>query len=126
MLVLKMVNRHLAKLTREYTATQKGDLRALAIAEELSQVGDETHELATTTKYMRTVEERIRHAVENLGGDSGGDSMAANGRETSDLANLQNLNALAKALTNHGYFKGNVGGGGRSRTYDAADMSRVL
>ena len=82
--------------------------------------------LATTTKYMRTVEERIRHAVENLGGDSGGDSMAANGRETSDLANLQNLNALAKALTNHGYFKGNVGGGGRSRTYDAADMSRVL
>jgi len=39
MLVLKMVNRHLAKLTREYTATQKGDLRALAIAEELSQVG---------------------------------------------------------------------------------------
>jgi hypothetical protein len=122
MLVLKMVNRHLAKLTRKYTATQKGDLRALAIAEELSQVGDETHELATTTKYMRTVEERIRYAVENLGGDS----MAANGRETSDLANLQNLNALAKALTNHGYFKGNVGGGGRSRTYDAADMSRVL
>ena len=107
MLVLKMVNRHLAKLTREYTATQKGNLRALALAEELSQVGDE---------------ERIRHAVENLGGDS----MAANGRETSDLANLQNLNALAKALTNHGYFKGNVGGGGRSRTYDAADMSRVL
>jgi hypothetical protein len=74
---------------------------------------------------MRTVEERIRHAVENLGGDSGGDSMVANGRETSDLT-LQNLKALAKALTNHGYFKGNVGGGGRSRTYDAADMSRVL
>ena len=67
MLVLKMVNRHLAKLTREYTATQKGNLSALAIAEELSQVGDETHELATTTKYMRTVEERIRHAVEILG-----------------------------------------------------------
>jgi hypothetical protein len=105
MLVLKMVNRHLAKLTREYTATQKGDLRALAIAEELSQVGDEIHELATTTKYMRTVEERIRHAVENLGGDSGGDSMAANGRETSDLANLQNLNALAKALTNQRLFQ---------------------
>ena len=64
---LEMVNRHLAKLTREYTATPKGDLRALAIAEELSQVGDETHELATTTKYMRTVEERIRHAVESWG-----------------------------------------------------------
>jgi hypothetical protein len=26
--------------------------------------------LATTTKCMRTVEERMRHAVENLGGDS--------------------------------------------------------
>jgi len=39
MLVLKMVNRHLAKLTLEYTATQKGNLSALAIAEELSQVG---------------------------------------------------------------------------------------
>ena len=82
--------------------------------------------LTTTTKYMRTVEERMRHAVENLGGDCGGDSMAANGRETSDLANLQNLNALAKVLTNHGFFKGEIGGGGRSRTYDAADMSRVL
>jgi predicted TIM-barrel enzyme len=78
--------------------------------------------LATTTKYMRTVEERMRDAVENLGGDS----MAAKGRETSDLVNLQNLNALAKILTNHGFFKGKVGGGGRSRTYDAADMSRVL
>jgi len=39
MLVLKMVNNHLAKLTRQYTATQKGHPRALAIAEELSQVG---------------------------------------------------------------------------------------
>ena len=77
--------------------------------------------MATTTKHMRAVAERMRDAVENLGGDS----MAANGRETSDLANLQNLNALAKALTNHGYFKGNVGGGGRSRTYDAADMSHA-
>ena len=38
-LVLKMMNRRLAKLTREYTAIRKGDPRALAIAEELSQVG---------------------------------------------------------------------------------------
>jgi integrase len=82
--------------------------------------------LATTTKYMRTVEERLRNAVENLGGDSGGDSMAANGRKTSDLANLEDLNALAKVLTNHGFFKGKVGGGGQIRTVDAADMSRVL
>jgi hypothetical protein len=72
------------------------------------------------------VEERLRNAVENLGGDSGGDSMAANGRKTSDLANLEDLNALAKVLTNHGFFKGKVGGGGQIRTVDAADMSRVL
>ena len=56
----------------------------------------------------------------------GGDSTAGIGRETSHLANLENLNSLAKVLTKHGYFKGKVGGGGRSRTYDAADMSRVL
>ena len=37
--VLKMVNRRLAELTRQYTAIRKGDPRALAIAEELSQIG---------------------------------------------------------------------------------------
>jgi hypothetical protein len=29
-------------------------------------------------------------------------------------------------LENYGFLKENVGGGGRSRTADAADMSRVL
>ncbi len=54
MLVLKMVNRHLAKLTRQYTATQKkGNPRALAIAEELSQVG--------------TVRDQIQRVHEKLG-----------------------------------------------------------
>ena len=54
MLVLKMVNRHLAKLTRQYTATQKkGNPRALAIAEELSQVG--------------TVRDQIQRIHEKLG-----------------------------------------------------------
>jgi integrase len=38
--------------------------------------------LATTTKYMRTVEERMRDAVENLGGDL----MTAKDPETPDLA----------------------------------------
>jgi L-2-hydroxyglutarate oxidase LhgO len=38
MLVLKMVNRHLAKLSRKYIAIRKGDPRAVAMAEELSQV----------------------------------------------------------------------------------------
>jgi integrase len=93
--------------------------------------------LATTTKYMRTVEERMRDAVEhlgdevsnnrpNLGGDSEGDSTTAKGLEMSDLAKLEKMRELAKMLENYGFLKGKIGGGGRSRTYDAADMSRVL
>jgi hypothetical protein len=82
--------------------------------------------LATTTKYMRAVEERMRQAVENVGGDSGGDSMAASGHEMSHLAKLGELRELAKMLENYGFTKGILGGGGRNRTYDAADMSRVL
>ena len=81
--------------------------------------------LATTTKYMRTVEERMRQAVENFGGDSGGDSMAAKGLEMPDLAKFEEMRELAKILENYGFLRGKFGGGGRSRTYDAADMSRV-
>jgi site-specific recombinase XerC len=82
--------------------------------------------LATTTKYMRTVEDRMREAVENLGCDSGCDSMAATGHEMSQLANLEELQKVAKKLINHGFLKGKFGGGEWSRTTDAADMSRVL
>jgi integrase len=82
--------------------------------------------LATTTKYMRTVENRMRNAVENLGCDSGCDSMAAKGHEMSQLANLEELQKVAKRLINQGFLKGNFGGGEWSRTTDAADMSRVL
>ncbi len=53
--------------------------------------------LATTTKYMRTVEERMRYAVENLGGDSGGDSMAANGRETSRFGQLAKFECVGES-----------------------------
>ena len=56
MLVLKMVNRHLAKLTRQYTATQKqGNPRALAIAEELSQVG-------TVRDQIQRIHEKLRRS----------------------------------------------------------------
>jgi integrase len=82
--------------------------------------------LATTTKYMRTVEDRMREAVENLGCDSGCDSMAATGHEISQLANLEELQKVAKKLINQGFLKGKFGGGEWSRTTDAADMSRVL
>jgi len=82
--------------------------------------------LATTTKYMRTVENRMRDAVENLGCDSGCDSMAATGHEMSHLANLENLTQVSKMLEKYGFLKGKVGGGGETRTLDSADMSRVL
>jgi hypothetical protein len=38
-----------------------------------------------TTKYLRTVEEQMRDAVENLGGDFEGDSMTAKGPGLPDL-----------------------------------------
>jgi integrase len=82
--------------------------------------------LATTTKYMRTVEDRMREAVENLGCDSGCDSMAAKGSEMSQLAKLGIVGELAKLLKDQGFLEGKFGGGGQIRTDDAADMSRVL
>ena len=82
--------------------------------------------LATTTKYMRVVEERMRDAVENLGGGFGGDSKSAPGHEMIDLATFAKMREFAKILEKYGFLKGKVGGGGQIRTVDAADMSRVL
>ena len=52
--------------------------------------------------------------------------MTAKGPEMPDLAKLEKMRELAKMLESYGFLKGKVGGGGRSRTSDAADMSRVL
>jgi hypothetical protein len=60
--------------------------------------------LATTTKYMRTVENRMRDAVQNLGCDSGCDSMAAKGLEMSQLAKLEQVRELAKTLERYGFL----------------------
>jgi Phage integrase family len=54
--------------------------------------------LATTIKYMRVVEERMRDAVENLGGGFGGDSKSAAGHKMIDLATLAKMRELAKIL----------------------------
>ena len=74
---------------------------------------------------MRTVEDRMREAVANLGYDSGYDSMAAKGPEMSQLAKLGIVRELTKLLKHQELFKGKFGGGEWSRTTDAADMSRV-
>jgi hypothetical protein len=86
--------------------------------------------LATTTKYIRTVEGRMRDAVESLGKSQyryahGGDSMTAKGPEVSQLAKLEKMRELAKMLESYGFLRGNFGGGGQTRTVDSADMSRV-
>ena len=90
---------------------------------EIAAKSDDPNVAMRLIRHTRTMETRMRQAVEFLGGDSGGDSKSASGLETSQLAKLENLEELAKML---GFLKGKVGGGGRSRTYDAADMSRVL
>jgi integrase len=83
--------------------------------------------LQTTTKYMRLVKDRMQNAVKflgkpleaDLGGSSGGIPLR---KKTQDdiLTKLAIEGLRARIATEK------VGGGGRSRTYDAADMSRVL
>jgi hypothetical protein len=43
-----------------------------------------------------------------------------------DLARLAKMREFAEILEKYGFLKGKSGGGGQSRTVDAADMSRVL
>ena len=83
--------------------------------------------LNTTSRYTRTVMERMKAAVQNLGkpleaslgGNSGGKSPRKNTQ--SDIMR-ELLVRLARARNARETF----GGGEWSRTTDAADMSRVL
>ena len=83
--------------------------------------------LQTTTKYMRLVKDRMQQAVKFLGkpveAELGGDSGGISPRKTAQNDILLKLAIEGLRARNE---RGNVGGGGRSRTYDAADMSRVL
>ena len=83
--------------------------------------------LNTTSRYTRTVMERMKAAVQNLGkpleaslgGNSGGKSI----RKTtqSDI-----MRELLVRLVRARDARDNFGGGGQIRTVDSADMSRVL
>jgi len=83
--------------------------------------------LNTTSRYTRTVTERMKEAVQNLGkpleasfgGNSGGKSIP----KTTQNDKLTELRVRLLRVRN---ARENRGGGGRNRTYDAADMSRVL
>ena len=81
--------------------------------------------LNTTSRYARTVMERMKAAVRNLGkpleaslgGNSGGKCQRKNTQSNIMRELLTRLVRVRDA-------RESVGGGGRSRTYDAADMSR--
>jgi len=91
--------------------------------------------LQTTTKYTREVKAQMQDAVRflgkatertdrlilaaSLGGKSGGELPRKTTRN--DILTKLAIEALTARITRE-----SVGGGGRSRTYDAADMSRVL
>jgi integrase len=82
--------------------------------------------LATTTKYMRAVKDRMREAVNSLGAIAGGDLNRLQEHKTVQNDISRKMAELANLLINQRNLKGKVGGGEWSRTTDAADMSRVL
>ena len=82
--------------------------------------------LTTTTKYLLAEQDRMKEAVKNLGATLGASQNTPRGQKT---AQNDMLAKLAQLLISGGSIEtlmGNFGGGGRSRTADAADMSRVL
>ena len=87
--------------------------------------------LQTTTKYMRLVKDLMQSAVRFLGQQSEQNLEASLGGKSGGgliLKKTQNdiLTVLAIETLKRRLGEKNFGGGGRSRTYDAADMSRVL
>ena len=94
--------------------------------------------LTTTTTYIRAVHERMKEAVSRLGKPSsetlprilgatlGASQNAVPGQKTVQNSIQAKLAELAKLLLKQQNDYGKSSGGGRSRTYDAADMSRVL
>jgi len=97
--------------------------------------------LATTTKYLRGVDERMKQAAEGvgqrwikalnddgeiLGADSGGGLDAKNLPKTTQNDIFPNFQPSVKSQVSIRQTSEKFGGGGRTRTFDAADMSRVL
>ena len=79
--------------------------------------------LTTTTKYLRTVKDRMQEAVKFLGANPGGESGGKSIPKTTqnDISpKVERIGITAR------YTWEKFGGGGRTRTVDSADMSRVL
>ena len=107
------------------------DLRDYFASEVASQVNDPSvvmkllrhTNLTTTTKYLRVVEERMHEAVKNLGANPRGQFGANSYHSFPQIAD-DRVNEESELTVEIAREK--FGGGGRSRTADAADMSRVL
>ena len=82
--------------------------------------------LTTTTKYLRAMHERMKEAVSGLGATLGASQNSSRGQKTVQNDIGRQIAALRQTLVKYGNLEGNFGGGGQSRTADAADMSRVL
>jgi hypothetical protein len=70
---------------------------------------------------MHAMQERMKEAVQNLGA-----TQITYGGKKAHKQHQAKMAELARMLITEQNVYGKVGGGGRSRTYDAADMSRVL
>ena len=97
--------------------------------------------LATTTKYLRGVDDRMKQAAQNIGqkwikalnddgeileATLGGKLNAEKGGETTSNDILQNHQPRLESPVTTRQSNKKFGGGGWTRTTDAADMSRVL
>lgn len=80
--------------------------------------------LSTTTTYSRRREELMREAVKNLGVNFGVNRISEEGLKQHENTFHGNQFVTRKEWLNTENDDRNVGGGGRTRTVDSADMSR--
>jgi len=82
--------------------------------------------LTTTTKYLRTVEDRMKDAVSSLGANVGG-NLGANSVHLGAKTGKSHFSSPVDETNRTGETEKEIfGGGGQTRTVDSADMSRVL
>ena len=82
--------------------------------------------LVTTTKYLRTVKNRMQEAVRQLVVTSGCDSSPIQGVDNSLKERESETEIISDLAGSDRINEQKVGGGGQTRTVDSADMSRVL
>ena len=80
----------------------------------------------TTTKYLRAMHERMKEAVSGPGATLGASQNTVPSQKSAENSIEAKMAELARILITQQNIYGKIGGGGRSRTVDAADMSRVL